>query len=107
LYRAPSGDFNQFVRALDATLMYLCNPKYKLLIFADINIDCLIENNRKIASSIINGLSEHDAQYLVIKSIAAAGNWSASCPGHVLLPGKGPQVPVVQQAVWAPELVWV
>jgi hypothetical protein len=27
-------------------------------------------------------------------------------PGHTLAPGKGPQVPTVQEAGWAPESVW-
>jgi hypothetical protein len=32
--------------------------------------------------------------------------WSASRPGRALPPGKGPPVPIVQEAGWAPELVW-
>jgi hypothetical protein len=47
LYRAPSGDFNQFLRGLDAILKYLYNPKTEFLICGDINIDYLNENNRK------------------------------------------------------------
>jgi hypothetical protein len=34
LYRAPSGDFQQFLRGLDATLKYLYNPKTEFLICA-------------------------------------------------------------------------
>jgi hypothetical protein len=34
------------------------------------------------------------------------GEWSASRPGRALPPGKGPQVPIVQEAGWAPEPVW-
>jgi hypothetical protein len=34
------------------------------------------------------------------------GEWSASRPGHALPPGKGPPVPIVQEAGWAPEPVW-
>jgi hypothetical protein len=34
------------------------------------------------------------------------GEWSASRPGRALPPGKGPRVPIVQEAGWAPELVW-
>jgi hypothetical protein len=34
------------------------------------------------------------------------GEWSASRPGRALVPGKGPPVPIVQQAGWAPEPVW-
>jgi hypothetical protein len=32
--------------------------------------------------------------------------WSASCPGRALPPGKGPPVPIVQEAEWASEPVW-
>jgi hypothetical protein len=34
------------------------------------------------------------------------GKWSASRPGRALPPGKGPPVPIVQEAGWAPEPVW-
>jgi hypothetical protein len=30
------------------------------------------------------------------------GEWSASHPGRTLAPGKGPSVPNVQEARWAP-----
>jgi hypothetical protein len=33
------------------------------------------------------------------------GQWSASRPGRPLPPGKGPPVPIVQEAGWAPEPV--
>jgi hypothetical protein len=32
--------------------------------------------------------------------------WSASCPVRALALGEGPPVPTVQEAGWAPELVW-
>jgi hypothetical protein len=32
--------------------------------------------------------------------------WSVSSPGRALAPGKGPLVPTVQEAGWAPEPVW-
>jgi len=34
------------------------------------------------------------------------GEWSASRPGRSLSPGKGPPVPIVQEAGWAPAPVW-
>jgi hypothetical protein len=34
------------------------------------------------------------------------GEWSASRPGRSLPPGKGPPVPIGQEAGWAPEPVW-
>jgi hypothetical protein len=35
------------------------------------------------------------------------GEWSVSRPGRTLPPGKGPPVPTVQKAGWAPEPVWI
>jgi hypothetical protein len=32
--------------------------------------------------------------------------WTASRPGRALPPRKGPPVPIVQEAGWAPEQVW-
>jgi hypothetical protein len=34
------------------------------------------------------------------------GEWSASRSGHALPPGKGPPVPIGQEAGWASEPVW-
>jgi hypothetical protein len=34
------------------------------------------------------------------------GEWSASRPVRALPPGKGPPVPIVQEAGWASEPVW-
>jgi hypothetical protein len=117
LYRAPSGDFQQFLRGFYDILKHLYNPKNEFLICGDINIDYLNQNNWKkqinsllttynlkytanfatriqndsrteidnifvdcirfsssSTSPIINGLSDHDAQYILINNIAAAGN---------------------------------
>jgi hypothetical protein len=34
------------------------------------------------------------------------GEWSVSRLGRALAPGKGPPVPIVQEAGWASEPVW-
>jgi hypothetical protein len=47
MYRAPSGDINEFIKRLDAVLKYLYSPKSKFIIFSDINVNCLNKNNRK------------------------------------------------------------
>jgi hypothetical protein len=39
-------------------------------------------------------------------SVLDRGDWSASRPSRALPPGKGPQVPIGQEAGWAPEPVW-
>jgi hypothetical protein len=46
------------------------------------------------------------SSYLFTTSALDGGEWSASRPGRALLPGKGPPVPIVQEAGWAPEPVW-
>jgi hypothetical protein len=46
------------------------------------------------------------SSYSFTTSALNGGEWSASRPGRALLPGKGPPVPIVQEAGWAPEPVW-
>jgi exonuclease III len=48
LYRARSANFNQFVKRLDTSLKYLCNPKSEFLFCGDINVGYLNDNNQKI-----------------------------------------------------------
>jgi hypothetical protein len=45
------------------------------------------------------------SSYSFTTSALDGGEWLASCPGRFLLPGKGPPVPIGQEAGWAPELV--
>jgi hypothetical protein len=44
--------------------------------------------------------------YSFTTSALDGGEWSASRPGYALPPEKGPPVPIVQEAGWAPEPVW-
>jgi hypothetical protein len=46
------------------------------------------------------------SSYSFLTSAVDGGQWSASRHGLALPPGKGPPVPIVQEAVWAPEPVW-
>jgi hypothetical protein len=46
------------------------------------------------------------SSYSFTTSALDGGEWSASRPGRTLPPGKGPLVPTVQEAGWAPEPVW-
>jgi hypothetical protein len=46
------------------------------------------------------------SSYSFTTSALDGGEWSASRPGRALPPGKGPPVPIVQEAGWAPEPVW-
>jgi hypothetical protein len=47
-----------------------------------------------------------DSSYPFSASALDGGEWSASRPGRALAPGKGPPVPIVQEAGWSPEPVW-
>jgi hypothetical protein len=46
------------------------------------------------------------SSYSFSTSALDGGEWSASRPGRALPPEKGPPVPIVQEAGWAPEPVW-
>jgi hypothetical protein len=46
------------------------------------------------------------SSYSFTTSALDGGEWSASRPGRALPPGKGPPVPIVQEAGWAAEPVW-
>jgi hypothetical protein len=42
----------------------------------------------------------------LLTSALGGGEWSASRPVRASPTGKRPPVPIVQEAGWAPELVW-
>jgi hypothetical protein len=47
------------------------------------------------------------SSYSFSTSALDGSEWSASRPCRALAPGKGPPVPNVQEAGWAPEPVWI
>jgi hypothetical protein len=47
LYRTPSGEVNEFLIILNATLKHLYSPKFEFIIHGDININYSNENNQK------------------------------------------------------------
>jgi hypothetical protein len=50
---------------------------------------------------------EEEVKLLLILYLGTrGGEWSASRPGRALPPGKGPPVPIVQEAGLTPEPVW-
>jgi hypothetical protein len=46
------------------------------------------------------------SSYSFLTSALDWGEWLESLLGRALVPGKGPPVPIVQEAGWAPEPVW-
>ena len=53
VYRAPSGNFNHFLRLLDSTLKFLYKPKIEFLTCGDTNVDYLIDNDCKKTTILI------------------------------------------------------
>jgi hypothetical protein len=59
----------------------------------------------------LHAVEEHGGErryssYSYLTSALDGGEWSSSRPGRALPPGKGPPVPILQEAEWAPEPVW-
>jgi hypothetical protein len=55
----------------------------------------------------LEALGGEEVQLLLILNLGTRwGEWSASRPGRAFPPRKGPPVPIVQEAGWAPEPVW-
>jgi hypothetical protein len=52
------------------------------------------------------GGERRKSYYSFLTSALDGGEWSASRPGRDLLPGKGPPVPIGQEAGWVPKPVW-
>jgi hypothetical protein len=46
-YRTPSGDVNEFLKRLDVILNYMYSPKSEFIIYSDIDVNYLNENNHK------------------------------------------------------------
>jgi hypothetical protein len=56
LHRAPTRDFNRFVKNLEVNFKYLCKPKAEFLIFGDINTYYLIKKQKKTIILFINNI---------------------------------------------------
>jgi hypothetical protein len=46
MYRAPTGDFEQFLSKLDYIINYFYKPKAEFIIYGDINTDFFTESHR-------------------------------------------------------------
>jgi hypothetical protein len=68
--------------------------------------ELLSETNLKLSHYTLGGRGVIYISYTLSTSALDGGEWSASRPGRTLPPGKGPPVPIVQEAGWAPEPVW-
>jgi hypothetical protein len=47
IYRSPMGDFTNFLQQLDLILQKLFNNKHNIIICGDVNVNYLVDNNRK------------------------------------------------------------
>ena len=45
IYRSPRSDFTNFLNRLDLILQKLYNNKYNIVIYGDVNVNYLIDNN--------------------------------------------------------------
>jgi exonuclease III len=53
VYRAPTGNFNQFINSLDTVLRKLYTPTSQFIICGDININYIIDNEKKKSTECI------------------------------------------------------
>ena len=56
IYRAPSGNFTHFLDKLEMILNLLHSNNTQLIICGDININYLVENNKKNPTGFFTGL---------------------------------------------------
>jgi hypothetical protein len=69
----------------------------------------LLQSKKKSSPSTRHGGAWGErrySSYSFMNSALDGGEWSASRPGRSLPPGKGPPLPIVKEAGWAPEPVW-
>jgi hypothetical protein len=65
------------------------------------------QNSKAVPAPVMMALGgEGVRSYLFLTSALDGGEWSASRPGRALDPGKGPSVPIVQEAGCDPQPVW-
>jgi hypothetical protein len=73
------------------------------------NEDVNFTNDKKSSPTTHHGGAWGERRYSSYSFMASAldgGEWSASRPGRAFSQEKGPPVPIVQEAGWAPEPVW-
>jgi exonuclease III len=57
IYRAPSGNFAYFLKGLDAILKSLYEAKLKLMICGDVNINYLVNSNKKQLDDLLSSFN--------------------------------------------------
>jgi hypothetical protein len=93
---------------------YFCDPTSLSHLFLLDLIRLMILNPVKAFDFFSSSSTRHGgawgerrySSYSFTTSVLDGGEWSASRPGRALPPGKGPSVPIVQEAGWASEPVW-
>jgi hypothetical protein len=67
----------------------------------------LVHHVRSVCNGVIFVVPLHALEALGGKGDKLdGGEWSGTSPGRTLPPGKGPPVPIGQEAGWGPETVW-
>ena len=76
IYRSQRGDFTNFLKRLDLILHALYNNKYNVVICGDVNVNYLIDNNRRsqpdavLHSYNLAGIAEFPTRYGLISQTA-------------------------------------
>ena len=76
IYRSLRGDFTNFLKWLDLILQKLYNKKYKIIIYGDVNVNYLTDNNRRsqldavLHSYNLTGIVEFPTRYGLISQTA-------------------------------------
>jgi len=53
IYRSPRGDITNFLNQLDLILQKLYNNKYNIVMCGDVNVNYLIDNNRRSQVNVV------------------------------------------------------
>jgi lambda repressor-like predicted transcriptional regulator len=86
--------FNNSRKNLQCLLSFKCFSQYEKL------------KAKAVPLHTMKVLEGRYSSYSFSTSTLDRGEWSVSRPGRTLSPRRGPPVPTVQEAGWAPQLVW-
>jgi hypothetical protein len=76
--------------------------------------ECGDEPSGSCATELVTPTTHHEgargerrfSSYIFSTSALDGGEWSVSHAGRALSTGKGPPVPIIQEAGWVPEPIW-
>jgi hypothetical protein len=87
-------------RETEAIFLRYFGIYFKIVAVAIVNIKL-----SRYRHAVVKGCDEKQL-LLILDLVTTWGKWSASRPGRALPPGKGPPVPIVQEAGWTSVPAW-